>query len=92
MAVNRAAKALARVEYGEEVLRALHPDRPIPLTRPYREGAFLSPGPPTPGSTISIPVRDPSTGRVAAFHIVNGAEGAPSGPRTRGHCGPSGRR
>ncbi|MGY4706566.1 GAF domain-containing protein [Candidatus Bipolaricaulota sp. J31] len=78
VAINRPLDKLARVEYDEEeLLKVLRPDRPTLLSRSYQLAHPISKRPPipletpTPGSTISIPVVDPSQGRVVAFLNVN---------------------
>ncbi|NOX44977.1 MAG: diguanylate cyclase [Caldiserica bacterium] len=75
-AVNRPLDVSTREEYREdEVLHVFHPDRPTLLTCPRRGVLPGLLGPYAPGSTISIPVRDPVTGKAVAFLIVNSADG-----------------
>jgi len=80
-AIGRDLDQLQRIEHREaELLRILRADRPTLLTRseqlrhPLIQRMHREVGIPPPGSTISLPISDPTSERVIAFFNVNNLE------------------
>ncbi len=77
-AIGRHVEKIHQIRYrGEDLLRLLRSDRPVLLTRSLQERNPVTrkiqaqTGEPPPGSTLSVPIRDPESGRAIAFFHIN---------------------